>query len=28
MAERIPEPLQKKLSDRLAFYEDLGIGLF
>ena len=28
MAERIPEPLQKKLSDRLAFYEDLGIRLF
>ncbi len=28
MAEHIPEPLQKKLSDRLAFYEDLGIRLF
>jgi uracil-DNA glycosylase len=28
MAERIPEPLQKKLSERLHFYEDLGISLF
>src|SRR6266851_3010023 len=28
MAEHIPEPLQKKISDRLAFYEDLGIRLF
>ncbi len=28
MAERIPEILQKKLSDRLSFYEDLGIRLF
>jgi len=28
MAERIPETLQKKLSDRLGFYEDLGIRLF
>jgi uracil-DNA glycosylase family 4 len=28
MAERIPETLQKKLSARLGFYEDLGIRLF
>src|SRR5712692_984449 len=28
MAERIPETLQKKLSDRLSFYDDLGIQLF
>jgi uracil-DNA glycosylase len=28
MAERIPEPLQKKLSERLHFYEDLGVSLF
>jgi uracil-DNA glycosylase len=28
MAERIPETLEKKLSDRLGFYEDLGIRLF
>jgi uracil-DNA glycosylase len=28
MAERIPEPLQKKIADRLSFYEDLGIRLF
>ncbi len=28
MAERICETLQKKLSDRLGFYEDLGIRLF
>jgi len=28
MAERISEVLQKKLSDRLSFYEDLGISLF
>jgi uracil-DNA glycosylase family 4 len=28
MAERIPEPLQKKLYERLHFYEDLGVGLF
>ncbi len=28
MAERIPETLHKKLSDRLGFYEDLGIRLF
>jgi len=28
MAERISETLQKKLSDRLGFYEDLGIRLF
>ena len=28
MAERISETLQKKLSDRLSFYEDLGIQLF
>jgi len=28
MAERIPETLQKKITDRLAFYEDIGIRLF
>ncbi len=28
MAERISETLQKKLSERLGFYEDLGISLF
>src|SRR3989441_11714902 len=28
MAERISESLQKKLSERLCFYEDLGIRLF
>jgi DNA polymerase len=28
MAERISETLQKKLSDRLGFYDDLGIRLF
>src|SRR5438132_5301799 len=28
MAERISETLQKKLSDRLGFYDDLGIQLF
>src|SRR5260370_10557649 len=28
MADRIPETLRKKISDRLSFYEDLGIGLF
>jgi uracil-DNA glycosylase family 4 len=28
MAERIPEALQKKLSDRLSYYEDIGIRLF
>ena len=28
MSERIPESLQKKLSDRLEFYEDLGVRLF
>jgi uracil-DNA glycosylase len=28
MAERIPEPLQKKLSERLHFYKDLGVRLF
>jgi uracil-DNA glycosylase len=28
MAERISETLQKKISGRLAFYEDLGICLF
>jgi DNA polymerase len=28
MAERIPETLHKKLSERLRFYEDLGVGLF
>jgi uracil-DNA glycosylase len=28
MAERIPEDLQKKVSERLRFYEDLGLRLF
>ena len=28
MAERIPDTLREKLSDRLSFYEDLGIRLF
>jgi uracil-DNA glycosylase family 4 len=28
MAERIPETLQKKVSERLHFYEDLGVSLF
>jgi uracil-DNA glycosylase family 4 len=28
MAERIPEALQKKVSERLHFYEDLGVRLF
>jgi uracil-DNA glycosylase family 4 len=28
MAERIPETLQKKVSERLHFYEDLGVRLF
>jgi uracil-DNA glycosylase family 4 len=28
MAERIPEILQKKITDRLGFYEDIGIRLF
>jgi DNA polymerase len=28
MAERTPETLQKRLSDRLRFYEDIGIRLF
>ncbi|MGB7284421.1 MAG: uracil-DNA glycosylase [Candidatus Acidiferrum sp.] len=28
MPERIPEALQKKLSERLHFYEDLGVRLF
>src|SRR6266436_2851454 len=28
MAERISETLQKKVSDRLSFYQDLGIDLF
>src|SRR5882762_10500420 len=28
MAERISETLQKKLSGRLGFYEDIGIRLF
>src|SRR5713226_3276699 len=28
MPGQIPENLQKKLADRLAFYEDLGIRLF
>ena len=27
MAERIPEAIQKKLSERLHFYEDLGDSL-
>jgi uracil-DNA glycosylase family 4 len=28
MTERIPETLQKKLSERFGFYEDIGIKLF
>src|SRR5207248_9515407 len=28
MPERIPETLQKRLADRLSFYQDLGIPLF
>jgi uracil-DNA glycosylase family 4 len=28
MAERIPQTLQKKIADRLGFYEDIGIRLF
>src|SRR5258708_24927754 len=28
MAERIPENLQQKLSERLRYYEDMGIRLF
>ncbi|MGH8099943.1 MAG: uracil-DNA glycosylase, partial [Chthoniobacterales bacterium] len=28
MSERITEPLQKKLSERLSFYDDLGIRFF
>ncbi|MHB8501977.1 MAG: uracil-DNA glycosylase [Candidatus Acidiferrales bacterium] len=28
MAERIPQALQKRLSERLHFYEDLGVRLF
>src|SRR5256885_7203566 len=28
MPERIPETLQKRLADRLSFYQDLGIRLF
>jgi uracil-DNA glycosylase family 4 len=28
MAERIPEALQRELSERLHFYEDLGVRLF
>jgi DNA polymerase len=28
MAERISEPLQKKITERLSFYEDIGIRLF
>jgi uracil-DNA glycosylase family 4 len=28
MAERIPDSLQQKLSERLSFYEDIGIRLF
>jgi len=28
MAERLPEPLQQKLSERLNFYQELGINLF
>jgi uracil-DNA glycosylase family 4 len=28
MAERLPEPLQQELSERLNFYHDLGISLF
>src|ERR1700739_1239864 len=28
MPDRIPESLQKKISERLSFYDDLGIQLF
>jgi uracil-DNA glycosylase family 4 len=28
MPERLPEPLQKKVTDRLGFYQDIGIRLF
>jgi hypothetical protein len=28
MAERITENLQQKLSERLSYYEDIGIRLF
>jgi uracil-DNA glycosylase family 4 len=28
MSEQIPETLQKKIADRLGFYEDLGIRMF
>ncbi|HYL63981.1 MAG TPA: uracil-DNA glycosylase family protein [Candidatus Methylomirabilis sp.] len=28
MAERLPEFVQKKISERLSFYDDLGISLF
>jgi len=28
MTERLSEPLQKKIADRLSFYDDLGIRLF
>ncbi len=28
MAERISEPLQKKIEERLRYHEDLGIRLF
>jgi uracil-DNA glycosylase family 4 len=28
MTERLPEPLQKKIADRLRFYDDLGIRMF
>jgi uracil-DNA glycosylase len=28
MTERLSEPLQKKVADRLSFYDDLGIRLF
>ena len=28
MTERLPESLQKKIADRLSFYDDLGIRLF
>src|SRR4029077_20173808 len=28
MPERLPETLQQKLSDRLRYYDDIGIGRF
>ena len=28
MSERISESLQQKISDRLSFYQDMGISLF